>query len=63
MEKGIHILIPEKPAKPGSPDIDNRIMYTAGIAAKEMGLLGQDVRIILTIPLTVTGKNPFFDRK
>ena len=43
--------------------IDNRIMYTPGIAAKEMGLFGQDVKIILTIPLAATGKNPFFDRK
>lgn len=43
--------------------IDNRIMYTAGIAAREMDLLGPEVKIILTIPLTATGKNPFFDRK
>ena len=43
--------------------IDNRIMYTAGIATGEMGLLGPEIKIILTIPLTATGKNPFFDRK
>lgn len=43
--------------------IDNRIMYTAGIIAGEMGLLGNDVKIIFTIPLSATGKNPFFDRK
>lgn len=43
--------------------IDNRIMYTAGIAVKKMSLLGEDVKIILAIPLSATGKNPFFDRK
>ncbi|OIN97899.1 ferredoxin [Candidatus Desantisbacteria bacterium CG_4_10_14_0_8_um_filter_48_22] len=43
--------------------VDNRVMYTAGIAAMEMELLGKDVKILFTIPLTATGKNPFFDRK
>jgi len=40
--------------------IDNRIMYTVGAAAKELGLLDSD--LILGIPLSATGKNPFFDR-
>ncbi len=40
--------------------IDNRIMYTAGAAAKALGLLDSDV--IMAIPLSATGKNPFFDR-
>jgi uncharacterized ferredoxin-like protein len=43
--------------------IDNRIMYTIGIAAKEMSLLGDDVPIIYGVPLSATAKNPFFDRK
>lgn len=42
--------------------IDNRIMYTAGKAAIELGLLGADVRIAYGIPLAAMGKNPFFDR-
>ncbi len=40
--------------------IDNRIMYTIGVAAKDLGLLDSDV--IMGIPLAVTGKSPYFDR-
>jgi uncharacterized ferredoxin-like protein len=40
--------------------IDNRIMYSVGAAAKDLHLLDSD--IILGIPLSATGKNPFFDR-
>lgn len=40
--------------------IDNRIMYTVGAAAKDLKLLDSD--IIIGIPLSATGKNPFFDR-
>lgn len=43
--------------------IDNRIMYTAGIAAKELGILGEDVKVIYAVPLASADKNPFFDRK
>ena len=43
--------------------IDNRVMYTVGIAAKEMKILGDDVKVIYGIPLTSESKNPFFDRK
>lgn len=42
--------------------IDNRIMYTAGKAAIELGYLGPEVPIAYAIPLAVKGKNPFFDR-
>lgn len=42
--------------------IDNRIMYTAGKAAIELGLLGEEVLIAYAIPLSAKGKNPFFDR-
>jgi uncharacterized ferredoxin-like protein len=42
--------------------VDNRIMYTVGLIAREMGLLGKDVKIIYGIPLSVSSKNPFFDR-
>jgi uncharacterized ferredoxin-like protein len=40
---------------------DNRIMYRAGVAAREMGLVDWD--IVLGVPLSASGKNPFFDRK
>ncbi len=43
--------------------VDNRIMYTVGMAVKELGLLGDDVKIIYGIPLSATSKNIFFDRK
>jgi uncharacterized ferredoxin-like protein len=43
--------------------IDNRIMFSVGRAAVELGLLGPDVKIAMGIPLSATGKNPFFDRK
>jgi uncharacterized ferredoxin-like protein len=43
--------------------VDNRVMYTAGSAAVELGLLGEDVEIAWGIPLSAKGKNLFFDRK
>jgi hypothetical protein len=41
-------------------NVDNRIMYTIGVAAKKLGLLDADV--ILGIPLSATSKNIYFDR-
>ncbi len=43
--------------------VDNRIMYTIGVAAQKMGLLGKDYKVVYGIPLSTTSKNPFFDRK
>jgi uncharacterized ferredoxin-like protein len=43
--------------------VDNRIMFSIGQAAIALGLLGNDVKIAMGIPLSVSGKNPFFDRK
>lgn len=43
--------------------IDNRVMFSIGMAVRELGLLGPEVRIIYGIPLSVASKNPFFDRK
>jgi uncharacterized ferredoxin-like protein len=42
-------------------NIDNRLMYTVGAAAKALKLLEADV--IIGIPLSVSGKNIYFDRK
>jgi uncharacterized ferredoxin-like protein len=42
--------------------VDTRIMYTAGCAALLLGLLGKDVKIAYAIPISISGKNPFFDR-
>uniref|UniRef100_A0A7C4AK30 DUF2148 domain-containing protein n=1 Tax=Thermodesulfovibrio aggregans TaxID=86166 RepID=A0A7C4AK30_9BACT len=41
--------------------VDNRVMYSIGVAAKKLKLM--DAQIILGIPLSVKGKNIFFDRK
>ncbi len=43
--------------------IDNRIMYTIGQAILKNNLLNSDVKIALGIPLSVSSKNVFFDRK
>ncbi|MFH1305724.1 MAG: DUF2148 domain-containing protein [Candidatus Omnitrophota bacterium] len=42
--------------------IDNRMMYSIGKAAMESGVLGKTVSMAVGIPLSATGKNPFFDR-
>ncbi|MDR0852994.1 MAG: DUF2148 domain-containing protein [Clostridiales Family XIII bacterium] len=42
--------------------IDNRIMHTAGKAALRQGLFSEDVNVCYGIPLSVTGKSPYFDR-
>jgi uncharacterized ferredoxin-like protein len=42
---------------------DNRIMYSMGLAALSLRLLGDGVEIALGIPLSGTGKSPFFDRQ
>ena len=41
--------------------VDNRVMFTAGKAAAALGLLGNK-KLIFGIPLSVSGKSPFFDR-
>jgi len=47
----------------GRHHIDNRVMYSIGRASMDLGLLGRKVKQALGIPLSVTGKNPFFDRQ
>jgi uncharacterized ferredoxin-like protein len=42
--------------------VDNRIMYSVGMAVRELELLGKEVKIIYAIPLSGSSKNPFFDR-
>ncbi len=41
-------------------NVDNRIMYRAGVVARLIGLIDADV--VMGIPLSVTGKSIFFDR-
>lgn len=42
-----------------SNNIDNRVMYTAGVAARRLGLM-EDCTVVYGIPLKVSGKNIFF---
>jgi uncharacterized ferredoxin-like protein len=42
-------------------NVDNRVMYRVGVAARWMGLVDWD--FVLGIPLAATGKSPFFDRQ
>ncbi|MCK8825409.1 ferredoxin domain-containing protein [Fuchsiella alkaliacetigena] len=42
--------------------IDNRVLFTAGRAAVNLGLLGDEVEIAYGIALNADGKNIFFDR-
>jgi uncharacterized ferredoxin-like protein len=41
-------------------NVDNRIMYTLGAAARKLRMLDGDV--VIGIPLSVSSKNPYFDR-
>lgn len=42
-------------------NVDNRMMYKAGVAARRLGIL-KPCDLILGIPLSATGKNIYFDR-
>lgn len=42
--------------------VDNRVMFSVGKAALRLGLLGNEVKVAYGIPLSITGKSPFFDR-
>ncbi len=44
----------------GMLNVDNRIMYRAGVVARDMGLIDAD--FVMGIPLSVTGKSIYFDR-
>ena len=39
-------------------NVDNRLMYTVGVAAKRLGFVDADV--VIGIPLSTGGKKPLF---
>jgi uncharacterized ferredoxin-like protein len=41
-------------------NVDNRIMYRAGVVARQLGLIDAD--FVMAIPLSVSGKSIYFDR-
>jgi uncharacterized ferredoxin-like protein len=43
--------------------VDNRLMYTAGKAVKNLGLFDRDIRQCYGIPISASGKSIYFDRK
>ncbi|MDR3562678.1 MAG: DUF2148 domain-containing protein [Negativicutes bacterium] len=42
--------------------VDNRVMFSVGKAALNIDLFDDDVKIAYGIPLSISGKSPFFDR-
>jgi uncharacterized ferredoxin-like protein len=43
--------------------VDTRVMYSIGKAAIAMNLFEGNAQIVMGIPVSVSGKSPFFDRK
>lgn len=43
--------------------VDNRMMFTAGLAAKRIGLFEDSIRMCYGIPVSVKGKSIYYDRK
>lgn len=41
--------------------VDSRVMFSAGYTALDLGLIGECSQV-LAIPLSASGKSPFFDR-
>ncbi len=42
--------------------IDNRVLFSAGKAALNLGYFSEHVKIAYGVPLSVSGKSPYFDR-
>lgn len=41
---------------------DNRVLFSAGKTALDLGYFSEDIKIAYAIPLSISGKSPFFDR-
>ncbi|MCI8468581.1 MAG: ferredoxin [Eggerthellaceae bacterium] len=42
--------------------VDTRIMFSAGLAAQRLGLLGEGVGQVYAVPVSIASKSPLFDR-
>ena len=42
--------------------VDTRIMFSAGMAAQRLGMLGEGIGQVYAIPISIASKSPFFDR-
>ncbi len=43
--------------------VDTRVMFSAGLAAEQLAWLGDGVRQVMAILISIGSKNPFFDRQ
>ncbi len=43
--------------------VDTRVMFSAGLAAQQLGWLGEGVGQVMAIAVSSSSKSPFFDRK
>lgn len=43
--------------------VDSRIMFSVGRAAQTLGLPCENASVVLGLPISIRGKNPYFDRK
>ena len=50
-------------AKAADLRVDTRVMFSAGLAAQRLSMLGSDCNCVMAIPVSASSKNPFFDRK
>ena len=50
-------------AKAADYRVDPRVMFSAGTAADRLHLLGDDVAQTYAIPISISSKSPFFDRR
>ena len=41
--------------------VDTRVMFSAGLAAQRLGMLGEAL-MVMAMPISISSKNPFFDR-
>ncbi len=55
-------IAPAPPCRAPRLGVDTRIMFSAGLAAQQLGLLGEGVGQVYAIPVSISSKSPFFDR-
>ena len=50
-------------SKASDSRVDTRVLFSGGLAAQRLDLLGEGVRQVYAIPVSISSKSPFFDRK
>lgn len=43
--------------------VDSRVMFSVGLAAQKLNWLGDHCKLVIAIPVSISSKNPFFDRQ